>query len=260
MKSNPMKHSYFYLVILIIFIFSACESKREKKKEVKVPISNIDSLATEAAEISFYFYEEKNDYPDAILEMFSPLGNQVFKPGKVPFEFNIKNYPFADGLTGFQLKLILNSSDPIGYNMPIFQRDLKEGTYRAVAYLVDEEGLALKEFGNYVDRDFRVGDTRPFPFSAEPYLAVNIPYDQQAYRSDEEITIDFLLLGGDLNRDKLTVVISIDDINYEIKEVTPVRISNLPKGEHQITIKLIHDDGKELDGPFSMVKKRVVIK
>ncbi|MCH7402343.1 hypothetical protein ACFOUP_03405 [Belliella kenyensis] len=246
------------LLFSIIFTFS-CETKREKKEEVKIPKSQTDSVETDSPEISFYFYEEKNDYPDAILEMFSPLGNQVFKPGKVPFEFNIKNYPFGDGLNNFQLKLILNSSDPVGYNMPIFQRELNEGTYRAIAYLVDEEGLALKEFGNYVDRDFRVGDTRPFPFSSEPYIAINLPNDGQTYNLGDEVTIDFLLLGGDLKQDKLKVIISIDGFQYDVNEVTPVRISDLPKGEHAISVKLVKKDGQELDGPFSSVRKRVMI-
>ncbi|MFD2034917.1 hypothetical protein ACFSKL_08955 [Belliella marina] len=254
-----MKHIHFYALTLLVCTIFSCETRREKKEEAKHKLSTADTLTTTPSEISFYFYEEKNDYPDAILEMFSPLGNQVFKPGKVPFEFNVKNYPYGEGLSGFQLKLILNSSDPIGYNMPIFQKELKEGTYRSIAYLVDQEGLMLKEFGNYVDRDFRVGDTSPFPYSEEPYIAVNLPTDKQTYTSEEEVTIDFLVLGGDLKKDNLKVIISIDDINYEVGQVTPVRIANLPKGEHFLSIRLVHKDGKELEGPFSTVRKSVVI-
>ncbi|MCH7413327.1 hypothetical protein MM213_07525 [Belliella sp. R4-6] len=254
-----MKHIFFYALAFLICTIFSCESRREKKEEVKHKMQTSDSLEILSPEISFYFYEEKNDYPDAILEMFSPLGNQVFKPGKIPFEFNVKNYPYGEGLSGFQLKLILNSSDPVGYNMPIFQKELNEGTYRSIAYLVDGEGLMLKEFGNYVDRDFRVGDTRPFPYSAEPYIAVNLPADKQSYTSEQEVTIDFLVLGGDLKKDKLKVIIAVDEINYEVEQVTPVRIANLPKGEHLLTIKLVHKDGKELDGPFSTIRKSVII-
>lgn len=255
-----MKNFNLFTFGMLFLLLFSCESRREKKEEVKIQLSSTDSLSAPLTEISFYFYEEKNDYPDAIIEMFSPLGNQVFKPGKIPFEFNVKNYPYGEGLSGFQLKLILNSGDPIGYNMPIFQRELKEGTYRAVAYLVDQEGLMLKEFGNYVDRDFRVGETRPFPYSAEPYIAVNLPADGQEFTSEEEITIDFLVLGGELKLDKLKVEISIDDMKYEIEQVTPVRIANLPKGEHSIVIKLVHQNGKELDGPFSTIRKKVIVK
>lgn len=249
------------LFVLIASLFSiSCDSPREKKEEMVIlGDPETDSLRVEKPETSFYFYDEKNDFPDAVIEMYSPLGNQKFRPGKVPFELNIKNYPFESGLGGFQLKMILNSSDPVGYNSPIFQRELNEGTYRTVAYLVDEEGLALKEFGNFVDRDFMVGDTRPFPYQAEPYLALNIPTNNQKFKEDDEVTIDFLLLGGDIDLDRLKVQISLNEFQYEIQEVTPVRVANLPKGEYLLTLNLVRRDGKELDGPFSSVKKTIFV-
>jgi hypothetical protein len=191
--------------------------------------------------------------------MYSPLGNQKFKIGKIPFEFNIKNYPFDEGLNGFWLKMILNGGDPVGYNSPIFQKELKQGTYRAVAYLVDEEGLALKEFGNYVDRDFMVGETRAFPYQAEPYLVMNLPANEQRYGLGEEVTVDFLVLGGDLRQDKLKVVLELNGISYEMEKVSPVRIADLPLGEYNLRLRLVKKDGKELDGPFSSIKKIIII-
>jgi hypothetical protein len=252
------KFSCFFLVQVLFFAF-ACESKREKKEE-KIMIPEVaDEEDVSKLPTSFYYYDEKAAFPEAVIEMFSPLGNQVFRPGKVPFEFNLKNYPYNEGLSGGQLKLILNSSDPVGYNMPVFSRELKEGTYRAVAYLVDEEGLALKEFGNYIDRDFRVGDTRPFPYSAEPYLVLNMPTHRQTYSEGEEVTIDFLLLGGDLLLDNLKVKITANEYVYEIEEIRPVRIANLPKGEYRLTVQLMKKDGKALDGPFSTANKLIVV-
>lgn len=255
-----MKNSIFNLVLISVIFSFACESSREKKEEMVILSEpNTDSVAVERPEISFYIYDEENDYPDAVIEMYSPLGNQKFRPGKVPFEYNIKNYPFESGMAGFQLKMILNAGDPVGYNSPIFQRELNEGTYRAVAYLVDGEGLALKEFGNFVDRDFMVGDTRPFPYQAEPYLALNLPANNTFFKEDEEVTIDFLLVGGDIDLDRLKVQISLNEFRYEIQEVTPVRVANLPKGEYLLTLNLVRRDGKELDGPFSSIKKTIFV-
>lgn len=246
--------------IASLIAFSQCSSPREKREEVVIAEERADSESSEREATSFYLYEEKNDFPDAIIEMYTPLGNQKFRPGKIPFEFNIKNYPFDAGLSGFQLKMVLNGSDPVGYNSPIFQRELNEGTYRAVAYLVDEEGLALKEFGNYVDRDFMVGDTRPFPYSAEPYIVINQPVNNQKFAKGEEITLDWMLIGGDIALDKLNVSIEVGEHSYQVKEVTPVRIANLPAGEYSVVIKLISSrTEKELDGPFSSVRKTIVI-
>ncbi|HAZ24773.1 MAG TPA: hypothetical protein DCY95_09180, partial [Algoriphagus sp.] len=143
----------------------SCSYENKKINEEVMEISQ-DSLSLDLSQqkVTFYQYEDSSDYPDAILELYTPLGNQVFRPGKVPFEFNIKNFPFEEqSAERFLLFNILNGGDPAGFRTPIFQRQLEEGSYRVVAYLVDEEGLALKNFGNYVDRDFQVGDSRPFP-------------------------------------------------------------------------------------------------
>jgi hypothetical protein len=254
-----MKKSIPYFCFLILILVIASCSLKEKREEKIFEMTGADSLEIEKKEVSFYFYEEEKEYPDAIIEMYAPLSNQKFSPGRIPFEFNIKNYPFGEELDGFKLNTILNSGDPVGHNSPIFQQELNEGTYRIVAYLVDSQGLALKEFGNYVDREFMVGNTRPFPYSAEPYLALNLPVNGQTYLEGEEVTIDFLVIGGDMLLDNLKVEIKVGDFQYEITEINPVRISNLPKGEHLIQLNLSYQNGRQLEGPFSSAQKSIKV-
>lgn len=250
------------LPILCSLLLSSCSESRRKINESVVEESP-DSLLVNSAlpQVSFYQYEDSAAYPDAILELHNPLGNQVFRPGKVPFEFNSKNFPFmAVSGENPRLFLILNGGDPVGYYSPIFQRELTEGTYRVVGFLVDEEGYALKNFGNYVDRDFMVGDSRPFPYSAEPYLALNLPRNAQTVKAGEELVVDFLVLGGDMKLDGLKVRIEVNDYSYEIDHMAPVRLSNLPVGDYQVNVKLMWTNGKELEGPFSTVTKTVYVR
>jgi len=254
-----MKKTTLYFCFSIqILVFVSC-SLKEKREEKIFEMTGSDSLELEKKEISIYFYEEEKEYPDAIIEMYAPLSNQKFAPGRIPFEFNIKNYPFGEDLDGFKLNTILNSGDPVGHNSPIFQQELNEGTYRIIAYLVDSQGLALKEFGNYVDRDFMVGNTRPFPYSAEPYLALNLPANGQLYLEGAEVTVDFLVIGGDMLLDNLKVEINVGNFHYEMTDIHPVRILNLPKGEHLIQLSLSYQNGKQLEGPFSSGQKTILI-
>jgi hypothetical protein len=244
-----------------LVLISGSEDKRKINESVLDHAA--DSLSDNGSlpKVTFYQYEDSSSYPDAILELYTPLGNQIFKPGKVPFEFNIKNFEFEEGVAeNPRLFLILNGGDPVGFFSPIFQRELTVGTYRVVAYLVDEEGLSLKSFGNYVDRDFLVGDSRPFPYSAEPYLALNYPRNAQILPMGEELVIDFLVLGGDMKLDGLKVQISVNDFSYEIDHMQPIRVSNLPKGDYQVRVKLVRKDGKELEGPFSSITKTVYVR
>jgi hypothetical protein len=255
-----MKKFHVYTVLFGLLLFSCSEKKKRINESILQ--DRMDSIAlADLPKVTFYQYEESSSFPDAILELYTPLGNQIFKPGKVPFEFNIKNYPFESGTSQeFKLFNILNGGDPVGFYSPIFQRDLAQGSYRVVAYLVDQEGLALKNFGNYVDRDFMVGDSRPFPYSAEPYLAVNYPRNSQVIKVGEELVIDFLVVGGDMDLDGLNVKIEVNEFNYEIDHMAPVRVSNLPVGDYQVKIKLLRIDGKELEGPFSTVSKTVFVR
>jgi len=227
-------------------------------------VPSVDSVLSDVEEkkpqVSFFQYEDAPEYPDAILELFTPLGNQVFAPGKVPFEFNIKNYPFEDSDSrDFKLFNILNGGDPVGHYAPIFQQELAEGSYRLVAYLVDEDGLALKNFGNYVDRDFQVGDSRPFPYSAEPYLALNYPRNLQRYEGGEDIVVDFLVLGGDMKLDGLNVKVGVGNLTYEVDHMSPIIISNLSPGEYNLQVSLERKSGKALEGPFSQVNKTIIV-
>lgn len=250
------------VTLLVLLFFGSCSENKRKINESVQDYSQ-DSLSLNSAlpKVTFYQYEDSTAYPDAILELYTPLGNQVFKPGKVPFEFNVKNFPYLEeAAQNPRLFMILNGGEPVGFFSPIFQRELTAGTYRVVSYLVDEEGLALKSFGNYVDRDFVVGESRPFPYSAEPYLAVNLPKNVQNITSGEELIIDFLVLGGDMKLDGLKVRVQVNDFNYEIDHMAPIRVTNLPIGDYQVTIKLLRTDGKELEGPFSSVSKTVFVR
>lgn len=251
------------LCLLCLFsLFSACTSEKQRVNEevITMPDQSEDAAA-DTPKVNFFQIEKSAPYPDAMLELYTPLGNQKFKAGKVPFEFNIKNFPFELGASKeFKLFNIINGGDPVGFYSPIFQRDLTQGSYRVVAYLVDEEGMALKSFGNYVDRDFEVGDSRPFPYSAEPYLAVNYPRNSQVFEAGEEVIVDFLVLGGDMKLDGLKVMISVNNAEYSIDTLNPVRVANLPSGDYIVRVRLLRADGKELAGPFSSVSKSIIVR
>jgi hypothetical protein len=156
--------------------------------------------------------------------------------------------------------MILNGGDPEGFAAPIFQRELARGTYRTVAFLVDQKGLALKNFGNYLDRDFLVGDSRPFPYSAEPYLAINLPRNEQIVPVGQDLILDFLVLGGDLKLDGLKVKIWVNTYQTETNQLAPLRVSNLPIGDYQVKVQLLRTSNKELEGPFSSSTKTIYVR
>lgn len=250
-----------FLICLLIpslsVIGTSCGSNQEEnKQEAQQEQPETSKGAAKRIQFQEYLVEA---YPDAIIEMYSPLGNENFDAGKVPFEFNIKNYPFTDGLKGFQYRLSINGNNPVSYHLPIFQRDFKPGTYRVVAYLIDKEGLALKEFGNYVDRDFTVGESNPFPDSDEPYMILNLPEDKQTYATDEEVIIDLLLIGGGLKEEGLKFVVGLNGQQQDVGNLTPLVVKDLPAGQHDVTVKLVKENGEELDGVFTTARRSITV-
>jgi len=254
-----MKKIFLFRLLIpsLLIVGTACGSdKGESSQGSSQEASGTLQEATKPIQIEEHQVEA---YPDAIIEMYSPLGNENFAAGKVPFEFNIKNYPFTEGLKGFQYRLSINGDNPVSYHLPIFQRDFNPGTYRAVAYLIDKEGLALKEFGNYVDRDFTVGDSQPFPEADEPYMVLNLPEDNQVYGVNDGVIVDFLLIGGGVKEDGLMFSIKLNGEEHQIAKVAPFLITGLPKGKHEVEVKLVKENGQELDGIFTSARRSFTI-
>jgi hypothetical protein len=246
------------LLIPSLFILgAACGS--DKGEETQSAEQEHSEVATEVAKPVQFAEYQVEAYPDAIIEMYSPLGNDNFDAGKVPFEFNIKNYPFTEGLKGFQYRLSINGNNPVSYHLPIFQRDFNPGAYRVIAYLIDKEGLALKEFGNYVDRDFTVGESNPFPDSDEPYMVLNLPEDKKAYAADEDVIVDFLLIGGGLKEEGLKFIVEVGGQQHQIRNLSPLIVKDLPVGQHHVTVKLVRENGEELEGVFTSAKRSITI-
>jgi len=253
--------------ILIYFLFgsigiTSCSSKsNETKEKTQQEDSLFSNSATPTLPVAFLPLDSLTFYPDARIELNTPLSNQVFKPGKVPFEFNIKNFSQKVTSTSSQrFAMILNGGEPEYYAAPIFQRELTQGTYRSVAFLLDSNGITLKNFGNYVDRDFLVGDSRPFPYSAEPYLAINLPRNEQILPFGKDLILDFLVLGGDLELDGLKVKVWVNGYQTTLHQVAPIRVTHLPIGDYRVKLQLVREDNKDLEGPFSSSTKTIYVR
>ena len=246
------------LIPLLLILGTSCGSdKGETRQQTQEVVPDGAEDAPAAVQFEAHMVEA---YPDAIIEMYSPLGNENFAEGKVPFEFNIKNYPFSEGIRGFQYRLSINGNNPISYHLPIFQRDFKPGSYRVVGYLIDQQGLALKEFGNYVDRDFTVGESNPFPDLDEPYMVLNLPEEKQSYAADQDVIVDFLLIGGGLKEEGLKFLLEVNGQQHQIRDLNPLVVKGLSPGQHTVAVKLVRENGEELEGIFTSARRSITIK
>ena len=252
------KYPSFILVTLVAIAVISCDSSSNKTEELNQQPNAEEPASLEEVRESIAFEEIQVEVnPDAILDIYSPLGNEDFKEGKVPFSFNIRNHGLG---RENPLMLSLNGATPKFYSQPDFQLDLKKGTYRAVAFLLNEDGFALKEYGNFSERDFTVAGSSPFPVDDSPYLVLHLPSEQQTYSSGEPVIVDFLYLGGGPEIDGVKVKIEVDGQSFTTREITAVSLKNLSKGSHQVKISLVSAaNDEELDGVFSSQTRNIQV-
>ncbi|MFC4871477.1 hypothetical protein [Negadavirga shengliensis] len=244
----------FILIMLLLASIQACSDN--PKNEEKGSEEQIGDTAVAEGNVPMFKSMEVPIMPDAMLDMYSPLGNENFKSGKVPFEFNIKNHPFGQNRP---FMMSINGGEPIACAQAVFQREFNTGAYRIVAYLLDENGLALKEYGNFVDRDFTVGSSGPFPDAEEPGFILNLPVNGQLYQEGDSIIVDYLLLNGDFRSDGLKIQVEIAGASFESKDLNPIQVKQLKKGEYEAKVSLVKDNGEELPGIFSSYKRKIAV-
>ncbi|WP_146948182.1 hypothetical protein [Cyclobacterium qasimii] len=250
-------HNCIGLALVVVAMIS-CDSSSNKSENLSEEqvTDSIASVEEVVEKISFGQLQAEMN-PDAMLDIYNPIGNENFKEGKVSFSFNIRNHGLG---RENPLMLSLNGASPKPYSMPNFLMDLNKGTYRAVAFLLNEEGLSLKEYGNFSARDFTVGESRPFPEDDAPYVILHLPAEQQAYAPEEAVIVDFLYLGGGPESDGVKVKIEIDGQEYYTQEIAPVQLSKLSKGPHSLKISLVGAaNDQEIGGVFASETRNIII-
>lgn len=249
-------------LIFLGFINFACGSDSQKSNsKYSTGSSNLPDSPNYGG-LTFLRYLPVLSSPDAIVEMYSPVDNQAFDEGKILFQFNVKNFPqlLQENQKPY-LFMAINEGNPSGLKSTSFEKKMDVGTFRLVIFLVDENEFVLKDFGNYIARDFRVGDSRLFSYGGEPYLLVNHPREGLEMDMMSQMKLDFLVLGGDMSLDDLKLLVLINDVLVlETNKMEAFHVSNLPKGNHEIKILLQRGDGKNLKGRFSKVIRSVIVR
>lgn len=233
----------------------SCDSS-ETKNESIVHSETTDSLTVEKPN---WKWEEitTSGMPDALLDMYAPAGNENFDEGKVSFAFNIRNYPLGKGRP---LMFAVNGATATAHGVPSFGMQLEKGAYQVVAFLLDERGFALKEYGNFSERYFTVGGVEAFSENNHPALYLHLPADEQRFDSGEPVYVDFLYLGGDPVLDGVSIQVEIGAFRRTTQQVAAFAISGLPKGTFDLQVRLVATDtGKAIPGRFSSVSRKIQV-
>lgn len=245
--------SYLLAALCCLLLIVSCDSSETKNESV----TSSEMPDSRQLEESDWKLEEipSSGMPDALLDMYTPAGNENFDAGKVSFSFNIRNYPLGKDRP---LMVAVNGRTAIAQGSPSFGLQLEKGAYQVVAFLLDERGLALKEYGNYSERYFTVAGAEPFSESPHPALYLHLPAEEQQFDWGEPVPVDFLYLGGDPVLDGISIQVEIGTFRYRTQKVGAVAISGLPRGTFDLQVRLLaSDSGTTIPGRFTTVSRKI---
>ncbi|MDN3688747.1 hypothetical protein [Cyclobacterium jeungdonense] len=242
-----------YAACFCLLLFVSCDSS-DNKNESRV-LSQSEGTAEPLAPAPEFKEIPVAGMPDAMVDIYSPTGNEDFEPGKVLFSVNIRNYPLGKERPFI---LSLNGATPKAHSTPSFQMELDKGTYRAVTFLLDEQGLALKEYGNFSERYFSVGGAELSEDHLQPSLLLHLPRDQQQFAEGEPILIDFIYLGGDPELDGLAIQVELGDYTLRTQKVEALSLSGIPKGNYDLFIRLLNSEtGQPIPGNYTSISRNI---
>lgn len=277
----------FSLAVLICLFLNSCDSKNEKSKEAE----NVDTLATDNTSVAKEAVSEDTvgvlksgdltlrplvqspDFPDAILELNKPEENGKLKPGKVEFNYEIKNYELKGQTSGFchdqcsnskdgqHIHLILNNEPYIAKYEPKFEEELKEGHYVALSFLSRSYHESLKHSQAYDLRQFVVGKAPNKNIDlTQPMLFYSRPKGEYVGNDTKNILLDFYLVNTELSENGNKVKATINGNEFTITQWKPYLIEGLPMGETKIKLELLDKDNKPVKAPFNPVERKITLK
>ncbi len=238
-----MGTKYFIIFVFFAAVLLSCETRTSRNTEnsVEAPPSS-DQPA-----VSIRPYTASSEYPDAMIELIQPTDYEELAAGKLSFQYDVKNFRL-DG--GNYITLKLNQDFSYESTKPDLTVPVGQGNYVALSFLCLPNHISLKNYGNYVVRNFQVGkssgkakdDTKPMIFYHYP--------DGQITRQENGVLLDFYLLNTSLGEDGYKVKIEIADQEFLVEEWVPYLIEGLKNGEHNVTLSLLDKNNKPVNSVF----------
>ncbi len=277
----------FNLAVLLCLFLTSCNSQDEKLKEgEKVDTIAVDNTPSDkeavaedttgllkSGEITLRPLVQSPDFPDAILELNKPEENGKLKPGKVEFNYEIKNYELKGQTSGFchdkcanskdgqHIHLIFNNEPYLAKYEPKFEEELKEGHYVALSFLSRSYHESLKHRQAYDLRQFTVGKAANKNIDlTQPMLFYSRPKGEYVGSDTKNILLDFYIVNTDLAENGNKVRATINGNEFTINQWKPYLIEGLPMGETKIKLELLDKENKPVKAPFNPVERTITLK
>jgi len=269
----------FSLIVIISLFLVACDSGNQQSRETE----SADTLAGDISEDTAGVLKsgslvlrplvQSPDFPDAILQLNTPEENGKFEPGKVKFNYEIKNYELKGQTSGFchdqcanskdgqHIHLIFNNEPYLAKYEPEFEEELKDGHYVTLSFLSRSYHESLKQREAYDLRQFVVGKAEDKNIDlTQPMLFYSRPKGEYVGKDTKNVLLDFYLVNTSLSENGNKVRATINGNEFIITDWKAYLIEGLPMGETTIKLELLDSENKLMNVPFNPVERTITLK
>ncbi len=266
-------------LLSILGIYTACNNASKMSKSESTA-SHKETLA--AGEVVSDKAQTKNgitltpvldspQFPEADM-MMHRLKNTNQQPGRVYFDFEIKNYYLgqqtpdaeqkmcANSKQGQHIHHIINGEPYSAYYIDTASKVLAEGHYISLAFLSRSYHESVKNPKSTSLHQFNVGK----PAKGDdidlngPLLFYSRPKGDYIGEKDiKRVMLDFYLVNTDLEKDHNRVKATINGTEFLLGKWVPYMMEGLPEGENTIKLELIDQNGKNIPGPYNIVERKI---
>ena len=167
------------------------------------------------------------------------LNTNSFKEGKNQLNFAV------EGVTDYNISYLANNYYLTQFSSDVFEMEFLYGNNVFLAFLTDENNIAIKSNKGSVLKNAVVGVENMFDMN-QPHLFYYLPKEET-----NNPILDFYLVNTAIKESGNKVKVTINQTEFIIEKWAAYQISGLPNPQNTIRIQLIDNNGNLIDGPFN---------
>lgn len=268
---------------LTLAVLASCESSKPAT-DVSAPADGTTGAAArrattgesmESKGIRVTPFSDSPRFPEAQMQLRSPMANSTIASGDVTFDYVVTNFPLtkmsggphmddmANSKQGQHIHNIVDNEPYTAHYESKFTKPLADGQHVVLSFLSRSYHESLKHRGAYDLRLINVGNTPPAETPLldvkAPHLFYSRPKDSYAGADAKRIMLDFYLVNTTLEPGGNRVRATINGTEFMLDRWLPYQMEGLPAGENTVKLELVDGSGTVLPGPYNSVTRTFTV-
>ena len=269
---------------LTLALLASCESSKpatDVSAPAKSPSAaaarrpNMTGESMESNGIRLTPFSDSPKFPEAQLQMRTPIANSTVPSGEVAFDYQVTNFlltkmsggphmaQMANSMKGQHIHNIVDNEPYSAHYETRFTKPMADGQHAVLSFLSRSYHESLKHRGAYDLRLVSVGNTKPTPTPLLDVRAPNLfysrPKDTYSGADAKRVMLDFYLVNTTLEPGGNRVRATINGTEFMLEHWLPYMMEGLPAGENTVKLELIDAGGSVLPGPYNSVTRKFTV-